>query len=180
MRAKWYNVGLHLGVSIATLDAIKEQYNDPPDCLRETLRTWLKSYPSSPTWNNIVDALRSSTVGEVSLAADLQHKYCSTQDIAATHQHVPPVPVIPPAKAHTWTTPAPQSTVPLIQPPPFFASQPYHSHSPPWSVSYYHPPPTSYPMSTPSLPPPPSGPASTTQHIVATHRHTPPTKGPVG
>ena len=172
MCAKWYNVGLHLGVGIATLDAIKKQcLSDPPDCLRETFMTWLQTCPSSPTWNNIVDALRSSIVGEARLAEDLEKKYCSTQDIAATHQHVPPV---PPAQVHTWTTP-----VPLTQPP-VFASQPYHSHSPPWSVSYYHPPPTSYPMSTPSLPPPPSGPASTTQHIVATHRHTPPTKGPVG
>ena len=36
-------------------------------------------------WANIVDAL--NVVGEVRLAADLQHKYCSTQHIAATHQH---------------------------------------------------------------------------------------------
>ena len=176
MRAKWCNIGVHLGVSVGALDAIEKQYSDPTDCLRRTLTTWLKS--STPMWTNIVDTL--NVVGEVRLAADLQHKYCSTQDIAATHQHVPPVPVIPPAQVHTWTTPAPQPIVPYAQPPAVFASQPYHSHSSPWSVPYYYPPPTSYPMSTPSLPPPPSGPASTTQHIVATHQHTPPTKGPVG
>ena len=188
VRAKWYNIGVHLGVSVGTLKAIKEQYlNDPSDCLRETLTAWLKS--STPMWSNIVDALNVG--GEVRLAADLQHKYCSTQHIAATHQHTPPVPVIPPAQPHTWMTPAPQSTVPLTQPPAGFAfpysvpPQPHPLHSPPWSVPYYHPPPTSYPVSTPSLPPPTSCPVSTlslpppTSYPVSTPCLPPPTSYPV-
>ena len=82
VRAKLYNIGVQLGVNIGTLKAIKEQYlNNPSECLRETLTTWLKS--STPMWANFVDAL--NVVGEVRLAADLQRKYCSTQDIAATH-----------------------------------------------------------------------------------------------
>ena len=165
VRAKWYNIGLQLHVSVGTLDAIKEQYDDLSHCLRETLKTWLKTSPSPPTWSNIVDALRSSTVGEVRLAADLEHKYCSPQDIAATHQHTPPVPAIPPSQPHTWTTLPPQSTVPLMQPPPFASPysvppQSHPSHLPPWSVPHYYPPPSSHPVATPSLPPPPSGAAS--------------------
>ena len=70
-RAKWYDIGLQLHMSVGTLDAIKEQYDDPSHCLRETLKTWLKTCPSLPTWKNIVDALRCSTVGEVRLATDL-------------------------------------------------------------------------------------------------------------
>ena len=47
--AKWYNIGVQLGVSVGVLTAIKKQYlNDPTDCLRETLTTWLKSYPPPP------------------------------------------------------------------------------------------------------------------------------------
>ena len=57
-------------MSVGTLDAIKEQYDDPSHCLRETLKTWLKTCPSLPTWKNIVYALRSSAVGEVRLAAE--------------------------------------------------------------------------------------------------------------
>ena len=60
--AKWYDIGLQLCVSVGTLDAIKEQYDDPSHSLRDTLTTWLKTCPSLPTWKNIVDALRSSTV----------------------------------------------------------------------------------------------------------------------
>ena len=110
VRAKWYNIGVQLGVSVGTLKAIEKQYlNDPTDCLRETLTTLLIS--STPTWTNIVDAL--SVVGEVRLAADLQHKYCSTQDMGATHQHAPPIPATPPAQPHTWTTPAPTVQNPI-------------------------------------------------------------------
>ena len=90
VRAKWYDVGMQLRVSIDTLDAIKEQYlNHPSDCLRETLKMWLKTCPS-PKWINIVDALRSSVVGEVRLAAELETEHCST----ATHYFVPPAPLI--------------------------------------------------------------------------------------
>ena len=79
VRAKWNNIGVQLGVSVGTLDAIKNQYSDPSDCLRETLTAWLKS--STPNeWTNVVDAL--NVVGEARLAADLKCKYCSTLDPA--------------------------------------------------------------------------------------------------
>ena len=182
-RVKWYEIGLQLGVSVGTLNAIKKDYNSTSDCLRETLMTWLKTSPSPPTWNDIVDVLRRSTVGEVRLAEDLEQKYYSTQDAstAATHQHAPPLPsqadthtTTPqqsPSQAHalpappvstsqalTQTTPPPQYTIPPTQPPvlPYSVLPP--SHPPPWSVPYYYLPHTSYPLSTPfPLTPPPSG-----------------------
>ena len=87
---KWYNIGIKLGVEIDRLDVIKEQYDNPSDCLRETLKTWLKTY-SSPTWSNIVDSLGSSVVGEVRLADDLEHKHCSTENTSsASTRPVPP------------------------------------------------------------------------------------------
>ena len=46
---KWYNIGMQLGVEIYRLDAIKEQYDNPSDCLRETLKTWLKKHTPSHT-----------------------------------------------------------------------------------------------------------------------------------
>jgi len=70
IRAKWYDIGLQLHVSVGTLDAVKEQYDGTSHCLRETLKIWLKTCPSHPTWKNIVDAIRSSTVGEVRLVED--------------------------------------------------------------------------------------------------------------
>ena len=191
-RAKWDNIGLQLRMSVGTLDAIKEQYDDPSHCLKETLKTWLKTCPSPPTWKNIVDALRSSTVGEVRLAADLEQKYCSTQDssVAATHHHAPPTPssqahtkttppqqsqiqahvplLVPPSQANTLTPLPPQSTVSRTQSP-MFASSSYSgtppSHPPPWSAPYYYLPHTGYPLSTPfPLTPPTSGVATASVH----------------
>ena len=78
VRAKWYNIGVQLGVSVGTLDAIEKQYSDPSDCLIKTLTTWLKS--STPGWTNVVDAL--NVVGETRLAAELEHTYCATLDPA--------------------------------------------------------------------------------------------------
>ena len=183
-RAKWDDIGLQLCMSVGTLDAIKEQYDDPSHCLKEALKTWLKTCPSPPTWKNIVDALQSSTVGEVRLAADLEQKYCSTQDtsVAATHHHAPPTPPsqadtqttppqqsqsqvyiplalpVPPSQALTLTTPPTQYTIPPIQPPVLAYSGTPSSHPPPWSTPYYYSPHTGYPLPTPfPLTPPPPG-----------------------
>ena len=96
--AKWYNIGVQLGVSVGTLDAIEKQYSDPSDCLRKTLMTWLKS--STPTWTNIVDAL--NIVGEARLAADLEQKCCLST----------PAP-------HTSVTAQPQLQAPATASPPY-------------------------------------------------------------
>ena len=139
VRAKWYNIGLQLHVSVGTLDAIKEQYDDPSHCLRETLKTWLKTSPSAPTWSNTVDALRSSTVGEVRLAADLQHKYCLS--IPVSHTSVIGRPSTPQLQASATTSP-PHPIVPLLPSPitddsPDAPSTPQHS-SPPHSPTPMH------------------------------------------
>ena len=165
--AKWKKIGLQLGVSVGELNAIKKQYNDPSDCLEETLTTWLTNYSHPPMWTNIIVALRSSTVGEARLAADLEHEYYSTQGTSAatTHHHAPPVSDVPASQAPIRMTPSPQFLVPPTQPPvfvtPYFAPPQIHppSHLPPWPASFYYPPPTSYPMSTPFLPPTTSVPA---------------------
>ena len=194
IRAKWYDIGLQLRLRVGTLDAIREQYDDPSHCLRETLKIWLKISPSPTTWKNIVEALRSLIIGEVRLATDLEQKYCSTQDtsVAVTDHHalpalpsqtntqttslqqspsqghVPPAPPVPPSQAVTQTTLPPQSTISPTQPP-MFASSTYSgtppSHPPPWSAPYYYSPHTGYLLSAAfTLTPPQSGVATTSVH----------------
>ena len=159
---------MQLHMNVGTLDAIKEQYDDPSHCLRETLKTWLRTCPS-PTWKNIVDALRSSTIGEVRLAANLEQMHCSTQDTANYHHALPApssqadtqttspqqsqsqshIPPAPSSQALVWTTPPTQYTIPPTQPPVLAYSESPPSHLPPWSVPYYYYPHTDYPFSTP-------------------------------
>ena len=145
--AKWYDVGMQLRVSVDTLDAIKEKNpNNPSSCLRETLKTWLKEFPQSPTWNNIIDALRSNVVGEVRLAAHLEQTHCPVKDTS-----LPAItPPVSPPQSLTLMTPSP--TAHHTQPSCFgftytMAPQPHSCLSPTWSPYYYHPT-SSYPVST--------------------------------
>ena len=105
VRAKWYNIGLGLGMSVGTLDGIRTDHSNTSDCLRETLKEWLKTYLPSPTWSKVVEALGTKTVGEAKLAADLEHKYCSSK----------PVSSVPAQRTTTTqslvTTPSPQYSV---------------------------------------------------------------------
>ena len=123
VRAKWYSIGLGLGLDIGALDAIKEQYlNSPTACLRETLKTWLKTFLPPPAWSKVVETLRTKTVNEAKLAADLEQKYCLMQDTstaAATHFTVPtPLPHHPTQDTSTCgVTLSPQFTVPTPLPP---------------------------------------------------------------
>ena len=78
VRAKWYNIGMKLGVGVGTLNAIRIQYNDPSDCLRETLAAWLRARPTPTTWSKVVEALNSATVDEGALATSMVHRYCSS------------------------------------------------------------------------------------------------------
>ena len=121
VRAKWYDVGMQLQVSVGTLDAIKKQYSDPSDCLMETLKTWLKTF-SSPSWSNIVDSLRSSVVGEVRLADYLEHKHCSTQNTSsAATRPVPPTPVSAQPTTPQYLSPSSTVVTQYSVPPPILS-----------------------------------------------------------
>lgn len=66
--AKWYNLGLALGLNSDELDAIVQQYSAPGDCLREALKSWLST---NPQMGDLIKALKDSTVGHGSLIKQL-------------------------------------------------------------------------------------------------------------
>ena len=66
--AKWYNLGLVLRLHPDRLDAIKQQYSAPEDCLREALKIWLST---NPQMEDLIKALKDPTVGYGSLAEQL-------------------------------------------------------------------------------------------------------------
>ena len=66
-RAKWYNIGLQLGIEACDLDAIqKDNYYKSEDCLREMIKQWLNRTKGS--WRKLIDALNHETVGFHDLA----------------------------------------------------------------------------------------------------------------
>ena len=75
-RTKWYCIGLKLKVPVDTLDSIKAQSDDPSECLLQALKHWLKTVDPKPTWQALVDALRSHLVEEHQLANTIEEKYC--------------------------------------------------------------------------------------------------------
>ena len=63
-RARWYNLGLELGLSPGTLDAIKlANHSDPGHCFTETLKLWLRSHELHPSWSSLARSLRAPPVG---------------------------------------------------------------------------------------------------------------------
>ena len=94
---------------------------------------------------------------ETKLAADLEQKYCSTQDISTTAaHHLSLVQTTILSQAHAWMTPPPQFTLPVSHPPSFYSAPPHSSYPPHWSTFYYYLPPTihpAYPHTYPISPP---------------------------
>ena len=85
VRNSWYDIGVELDVSPATLDNIKTQFHDNAGhCLREMLKVWLKGVSCS--WRVIVAALKSKALRENTgtLATDIEKEYCS--EIAAVRE----------------------------------------------------------------------------------------------
>ena len=75
---KWYKIGLRLKVPVAKLDGIRREFSDQEDCLCEMLKEWLKGTAETrQTWEVLIEALKSQTVGETQLANQLEMKYCS-------------------------------------------------------------------------------------------------------
>ena len=72
-RSKWYDIGLELKVPKSTLKSIESRYEDDKACLREVISVWLRA-GDNPTWESLVDALRTRVVDEPNLAAELEAK----------------------------------------------------------------------------------------------------------
>ena len=71
-RARWYNLGLELGLTAGTLDAIQlTNVNDVDTCFRSMLKKWLRKSELVPTWSSLARALREPPVGLEELAQRL-------------------------------------------------------------------------------------------------------------
>lgn len=68
-RAKWYNIGLELGLTAGTLDAIQQTNHDHTDnCFRATVKEWLSKSDLHPSWSVLASALKAPPVGLEQLA----------------------------------------------------------------------------------------------------------------
>ena len=72
---------LNLKVAVESLDHISTngQFHDHGDKLREALKIWLKAV-KNPTWQDIVNTLKSPVIGEPKLAEGIKAKHCTTSE----------------------------------------------------------------------------------------------------
>ena len=74
-RVKWFNFALELKICPNDLAAIRMRHRDDPDeCFKDSLSTWLNKGDPTPTWYALVNALRSPTVGFHQLSEQVQQK----------------------------------------------------------------------------------------------------------
>ena len=70
-RVQWYNLGLGLGITPDSLDAIELANIGKPDrCFRAMLTQWLREH-HQPSWSTLAEALRSQSVGLCHLAEQI-------------------------------------------------------------------------------------------------------------
>lgn len=72
MAARWYDLGVHLGIDPDTLDGVSGREHQTEGCFRKTLTEWLKNVKGPKTWNPIIEALESEPVGHRNLASKLK------------------------------------------------------------------------------------------------------------
>ena len=71
-RAKWYDIGLELGLTARTLDAIQQTMkHDTNNCFTATLKEWLRTSDLHPSWIYLARALKAPPVGLGHLAEQL-------------------------------------------------------------------------------------------------------------
>ena len=75
--AKWYDIGLELGLTADYLDTVRKTNDDPQDCLRELLRRWLSGVDPLPSWKALITALSSPAVKYGALASEIEERYSS-------------------------------------------------------------------------------------------------------
>ena len=103
-RSQAYDIGLQLKVAVDTLDSIDRRYDDHSDKLREVLKTWLRTAPK-PTWQDLLDALRSRVVGQPRLASDIEAKHELRSTVEAAHVSRETIPEVLPQQRTSAATP---------------------------------------------------------------------------
>ena len=77
-RAKWYNLGLELGILAGDLDNIStnpKNFGDNDKFLAVVLTMFLQQVDPKPTWRRVADAMASRSVGRPDIAERLRIKH---------------------------------------------------------------------------------------------------------
>ena len=70
---EWYTLGLLLNVPKSSLSTIRSDDPDDRECLRETLKVWLKQTDSPPTWHELAEVVKPFDPYK---AQEIRQRYC--------------------------------------------------------------------------------------------------------
>ena len=70
-RASWESIATQLRLPQGDVDAIAKMFGNPKDCLRESLKLWLRGVDPIPTREQLARALQSPPVGRNDIALQL-------------------------------------------------------------------------------------------------------------
>ena len=77
-KTKWEFLGLELGITSEDLESIKKNNNSEIEhCFKDMLKEWLKMVDPSPSWEGLIQALRSPFVGCRHLAKKIAEEHKS-------------------------------------------------------------------------------------------------------
>ena len=84
--SKYYEIGIQLGIDEEKLKQIESDHKDNiKRRFSEMLSCWSKGNgDGAPSWNSLVSALESKSVGEKTLAATLRKQYIMPREITST------------------------------------------------------------------------------------------------
>ena len=78
---KWFNIGLQLDVPALQLNIIEADTTSIKKQLQAMLDYWMNNATDPlPSWEVLVNALKTPTVGENRLVRVLEERYCSPED----------------------------------------------------------------------------------------------------
>ena len=74
--SKWFLIGIQVGMNVAELQKLRQQYADPAELLREVLTFWLEGNTHIvPLLENAVKVLRTPSIDEEEFSDHLRVKY---------------------------------------------------------------------------------------------------------
>ena len=74
MAPKWFEMGLQLGIDENELETIKHDNSDSKTAARMMFTEWLRNTQKEKSWESLLEALQSQSVGESCLASTLIKK----------------------------------------------------------------------------------------------------------
>ena len=82
LAAEWFNLGVALGLSYATLREIESNHTEARRRLTEMVIAWLRKKDNSqPSWWSLVSALSSPSVGRVEIATMIAAEYSQISEL---------------------------------------------------------------------------------------------------